>query len=95
MKNVKSMWLFFLVSVLFESKSTKIQMIIDVLTPTFSKKVKKVCFQNGNTICEHKFQMLNHHVTELDHPLLIHTLKKKEPKKSKAVLADFLKKYFF
>ena len=70
-------------------------MIIDVLPSTFSKKVKKVCFQNGNTICEHKFQMLNCHVTRL-HQVFCHwTLKKKELKKSKAVLADFLKKLFF
>ena len=70
-------------------------MIIDVLPSTFPKKVKKVCFQNGNTICEHKFQMLNCHVTELAHYFLVHTLKKKELKKSKAVLADFLKNIFF
>ena len=46
---------FFLVSVLFKNKGVTILRIIDVVASDFSKKVKKVCFQNGNTICEHNF----------------------------------------
>ena len=49
---------FFKVSVVFKSKHEKSCMVIDVLPFTFSKKVKKVCFQNGNTICEHNSQIL-------------------------------------
>ena len=49
---------FFKVSVVFKSKHEKSCMGIDVLPFTFSKKVKKVCFQNGNTICEHNSQIL-------------------------------------
>ena len=59
------------------------------------KKVKKVCFQNGNTICEHKFQIKKYPVTEKHQNFHDHTLKKKEQKRARAFLADFLKKLFF
>jgi hypothetical protein len=59
------------------------------------KKVKKVCFQNGNTICEHKFQNKKYHVTEKHQNFWPLDLKKKEQKRARAVLADFLKNIFF
>ena len=65
MKIVKSVRSFFKVSVLFESKYVTIRTIIDVLFGNFPKKVKKVCFQNGNTICEHNFYILKRYVTGL------------------------------
>ena len=86
---------FFKVSVVFKSKHEKSCMGIDVLPFTFSKKVKKVCFQNGNTICEHNFQFLKRYVTGLHKNLCNRTLKKKEQKRARAVQTDFLKKYFF
>ena len=70
-------------------------MIIDVLAFTFQKKVKKVCFQNGNTICEHNFQILFYSLTRLHKIFLILTLKKKEQKRARAVQTDFLKNSFF
>ena len=54
-----------------------------------------MCFQNGNTICEHNFQILKRHVTEKHQNFYGRTLKKKEQKRARAVLADFLKKLFF
>jgi len=86
---------FFQVSVLFKSKGMIILMIIDVVTFTFSKKVKKVCFQNGNTICEHKSQILKYPLTRLHKIFKVRTLKKKEQKRARAVQTDFLKKLFF
>ena len=59
------------------------------------KKPKKVCFQNGNTICEHKFQMLIYRRTRLHQVFHGPTLKKKEQKRARAVQTDFLKKLFF
>ena len=59
------------------------------------KKVKKLCFQNGNTFCEHKFTILFQHLTRLHQVFRIYTLKKKEQKRARAVQTDFLKNSFF
>jgi len=86
---------FFKVSVKFKSKNDQSLMNIDVIQTNFPKNPKKTCFQNGNTICEHKFVILKRLVTGLDKIFLILDLKKKEQKRARAVLADFLKNIFF
>ena len=70
-------------------------MVIDLIGLIFSKKVKKVCFQNGNTICEHNFKILFYRLTSLHQYFWVLTLKKKEQKRARAVQTDFLKKLFF
>jgi len=59
------------------------------------KNPKKTCFQNGNTICEHNLQILKRPVTEKHQVFHDGTLKKKEQKRARSILADFLKNIFF
>ena len=86
---------FFKVSVVFNIKVYKVLSLLHKTCTNFPKKVKKVCFQNGNTICEHNFHFLKYILTIHDQYFRGPTLKKKEQKRARAVQTDFLKKYFF
>ena len=86
---------FFNVSVLFKGNVNKILMRLDVRSEPILKNPKKTCFQNGNTICEHNFHILFYRVIEKHQVFLIWTLKKKEQKRARSILADFLKNIFF
>ena len=67
-------------------------MIIDVHITKYMKNPKKTCFQNGNTICEHKFHFLQYSLTGIHQVFSIWALKKKEQKRARVIFRDFYKR---